>query len=199
MRCEGCGCLPPPRGLRGAWCEWGATMSFECVQARGVDASLLRRGPLIFRGGGGGACPCCRLLGGNHFVVTLATTVAHTLPGGHASQAWRQVVLRASLKHRQSCHVPWHVVPHRAACFCCSMESTTGETWWARVLRTGACSLRWCARTVCLGLQFAFDGGVRGLWDFLVPHDRKKVFGKGAAGATFRHGVCIHCWHEACV
>ena len=40
-------------------------------------------------------------------------------------------------------------------------------------------------------LQFAFDGGVQGLWDFPVPHDQKKVFGKGDARASFLHGVCI--------
>ena len=45
----------------------------------------------------------------------------------------------------------------------------------------------------------AFDGYLQNLWDFPVPHDRKKMFGKSAGGACLRHGVCICCWHEACV
>ena len=141
---------------------------------------LLWRGPLIFCG----ACPCCRLLGGNHFVVTRATAVAHASLGDHASRAWWQVVLRA-LKHGQASHLPWCVVPHTAACFCRFVEPTASETRWACVLCTSAFSLERCERTVCRGLKFAFDGGVWGLWDFTVPHGRKKVFGKGAVGASF--------------
>ena len=119
----GGGCLPPLRGLRGAWCERRASVSCECVRALGVGVSLLWQVALIFRG----ACLCCRLLGGNHFVVTPATVVAHASPGDHASRAWRQVVLRASLKHGQASHIPWRVVPHRAACCCRSVESMAGK------------------------------------------------------------------------
>ena len=137
---------------------------------------------LFFRGGGGlifrGVHPCSQLLGGNHFVVTPATTVAHASPGDHESRAWWQVVPRASVKHRQSYHLSWRVVPHRAACFCCSMESTIGETCWACVLRTGACSSRWCG-TQCGGdcsLRLTVVYGACGT--FLSPMTGKRSMAK---------------------
>ena len=56
-----------------------------------------------------------------------------------------------------------------------------------------------CGRTVLRGLQFAFDSSVRCLRDFPVPHDRKTIFGKKTARASFHHVMCAYYQHEACV
>ena len=156
------------RGVLGVCGEWACPVS-AC--GRWEFMRLFFGGALDFPGG----VPAAGFSGVST-LVTPATTVAHAPPGDHASGAWWQVVLRAPLKNWCSRHVSWPVVPHRVACFCCCVEPTTGETCWDCVLLTSAGSLWVCGHTMWWGLQFALDGGVRGLWHFPVPHDRKKVF-----------------------